>query len=243
MSELEKEAVEEVSEQAVKTEKVSKSKFMNPEEYSQDELTSLESMYENSFQDIKEGEIIQGTIVGISDDNVVLDVGFKSDGTLSKNEFDSTDELKIGDSVDIVLESVEDEEGNLVLSKKRADFLKVWERIMNAHETEEIIQGKILKRIKGGMVVDLLGLEAFLPGSQIDIRPVRDFDAFVGQTMDFKIVKVNVPTENVVVSHKVLIEETISDQRKEILEGLEKGQILEGIVKAITDFGVFVDLG
>lgn len=243
MSELENENVEQVTEQTKKVEVSGKSKFMNPEEYSENELIELEKLYENSFQDIVEGEITKGRIVSISDDHVVLDVGFKSDGSIPKNEFSPDDDLKVGNEVDIVIESVEDEEGNLVLSKKRADFLKIWDRIMNAYETEEVLQGKILKRIKGGMVVDILGLEAFLPGSQIDIRPVRDFDAFVGQTMDFRIVKVNVPTENVVVSHKVLIEETISDQRKEILEGLEKGQILEGIVKAITDFGVFVDLG
>lgn len=236
---------EEVKE-ALKEEKaanVDRNKFFNADEYSDEELLSLEKLYNKSFRAIKEGEIIKGKIVGISDDNVVLDVGFKSDGTISKNEFSATEELKIGQEVDIVIESVEDEEGNLVLSKKRADFLKIWERIIRAHDTEEIIPGKILKRIKGGMVVDLTGIEAFLPGSQIDIRPVRDFDAFVGQTMDFKIVKINIPTENVVVSHKVLIEETIADQRKEILDGLEKGQILEGIVKAITDFGVFIDLG
>ncbi len=243
MSELEKDAQEVASEQTPKVELASNSKFMNPEEYSDSELAELEKLYENSFTNIVEGEIIAGTIVGISDDHIVLDVGFKSDGSIPKNEFSSTEELEIGGKVDIVIESVEDSEGNLVLSKKRADFLKIWERIMNAHETEEVIQGKILKRIKGGMVVDLVGLEAFLPGSQIDIRPVRDFDAFVGQTMDFRVVKVNVPTENVVVSHKVLIEETIADQRTEILESLEKGQILEGTIKAITDFGVFVDLG
>ncbi len=243
MSELENETVERETEQKKKPEVSNPAKFMNAEEYSQEELAELEKLYEDSFQDITEGEIVSGKIVSISDDHVVLDVGFKSDGSIPKNEFGPTEELKIGGEVDIVIESVEDEDGNLVLSKKRADFLKIWDRIMNAHETEEVIQGKILKRIKGGMVVDILGLEAFLPGSQIDIRPVRDFDAFVGQTMDFRIVKVNVPTENVVVSHKVLIEETISDQRQEILEGLEKGQILEGIVKAITDFGVFIDLG
>ncbi len=230
-------------ERRVKSDQNAPAKFTNPDEYSQEELSMLEGLYNNSFKDIREGEIIKGKVVSISPDNVVLDVGFKSDGTIPRNEFDPNEELKIGMEVDIVIESVEDEEGNLVLSKKRADFLKVWSRIMSAFENEEILQGKILKRIKGGMVVDLLGMEAFLPGSQIDIRPVRDFDAFVGQTMDFKIVKVNVPTENVVVSHKVLIEETIADQRKEILEGLDKGQILEGIVKAITDFGVFVDLG
>lgn len=239
MSELEKENTSETK----KTSVMDNYKFINADDYSEEELKSLAKLYTESFRDIKEGEIIKGKIVGISGDNVVLDVGFKSDGTISKNEFTSTEELKLGEEVDIVIESVEDEEGNLILSKKRADFLKIWGQIMDAYEQEKIIPGKILKRIKGGMVVDLLGIEAFLPGSQIDIRPVRDFDAFVGQTMDFKIVKINVPTENVVVSHKVLIEETIADQRKEILDGLEKGQILEGIVKAITDFGVFVDLG
>ena len=218
-------------------------KIFNEDEYSEEELSVLAKLYSESFYDIKEGEIITGKIVGIFGDNVVVDVGFKSDGTISKQEFNATEEIKIGNKVDIVIESVEDEDGNLVLSKKRADFLKVWDRILKAHDNDEIIPGKILKRIKGGMVVDLNGIEAFLPGSQIDIRPVRDFDAFVGQTMDFKIVKVNIPTENIVVSHKVLIEETIADQRKEILDSLEKGQILEGIVKAITDFGVFVDLG
>ena len=232
-----------VSEETEEKSDMDRSKFFNAEDYSDDELMELEKLYSESFRDIKEGEIIKGKIVGIGEDNIVLDVGFKSDGTVPRSEFTSTEELTLGGEVDIVIESIEDEEGNLVLSKKRADFLRVWEQIMDAYETEKVLTGKILKRIKGGMVVDLLGIEAFLPGSQIDIRPVRDFDAFVGQTMDFKIVKVNVPTENVVVSHKVLIEETIADQRKGILEGLEKGQILEGQVKAITDFGVFVDLG
>jgi small subunit ribosomal protein S1 len=228
---------------AVDKELLEKPKFINAEEYSDEELQELAKMYDESFRDIKEGEIIQGKIVGVNDDNVIIDVGFKSDGSIPKSEFASTEEIKIGSEVDIVIESVEDEEGNLVLSKKRADFLKIWEKIIHAYENDEILSGKILRRIKGGMVVDLMGIEAFLPGSQIDIRPVRDFDAFVGQTMDFKIVKINIPTENVVVSHKALIEETIADQRKEILESLEVGQILEGTVKAITDFGVFVDLG
>lgn len=229
--------------QASVKETIDDAKIFNEDEYSEEELQVLTKLYSESFYDIREGEIITGKIVGVLGDNVVIDVGFKSDGTISKTEFNATEEIKIGNKVDIVIESVEDEDGNLVLSKKRADFLKVWDRILKAHENDEIIPGKILKRIKGGMVVDLNGIEAFLPGSQIDIRPVRDFDAFVGQTMDFKIVKVNIPTENIVVSHKVLIEETIADQRKEILDGLEKGQILEGIVKALTDFGVFIDLG
>ncbi len=218
-----------------------KNKFQN-EDYSQEEFLTLAKLYSESFKDVKEGEIIKGKVVRIQGDNVILDVGFKSEGSISLDEFPNK-EVNIGQEVDVVLESVEDQEGNLVLSKSRADFLRIWDKVLRAHDTGEIIQGKIVKRIKGGMVVDLMGMEAFLPGSQIDIRPIRDFDAFVGQTMDFKVVKVNIPTENVVVSHKVLVEEEISDQRNAILESLEKGQILEGTVKAITDFGVFIDLG
>ena len=180
---------EEVKEEVQKEVSIEASKFMNADEYSPEELQTLAKLYDQSFQDLKEGEIIKGKIVGISDDNVVLDIGFKSDGTISRNDFTSTEELKIGIEIDVVIESTEDEDGNLVLSKKRADFLKVWAQIIDAHENETILTGKILKRIKGGMVVDIMGIESFLPGSQIDIRPVRDFDAFVGQTMDFKIVK------------------------------------------------------
>lgn len=219
-----------------------KNKF-NLVDYTQEEFESLANLYSESIKDVKEGEMIKGKVVRIQGDNVIIDVGFKSEGSISLNEFAQRDEIKVGDEVEVVLESVEDKDGNLVLSKQRADFLRIWERVLNAHESGDILVGKIIKRIKGGMVVDLMGMEAFLPGSQIDIRPIRDFDAFVGQDMEFKVVKVNVPTENVVVSHKVLVEEEISDQRNAILESLEKGQILEGIVKAITDFGVFVDLG
>lgn len=219
-----------------------KAKF-NDDEYSQEEFMALAKLYSDSFRDVKEGEMIKGKVVRVQGDNVIIDVGFKSEGSIPKSEFFEGAEPKVGQEIEVVLESVEDQEGNLVLSKQRADFLRIWERVLRAYETGEIIQGKIVKRIKGGMVVDLLGMEAFLPGSQIDIRPIRDFDAFVGQTMDFKVVKVNIPTENVVVSHKVLVEEEIADQRDAILHSLEKGQILEGTVKAITDFGVFVDLG
>lgn len=220
----------------------SKSKF-DREDYSEEEFLELAKLYSDSFHEVKEGELINGKIVSILNDSVIIDVGFKSEGTIPIIEFGENPQLKIGDTVEVVLESVEDQEGNLVLSKLRADFLKIWGRVMKAYETGEILEGKIIKRIKGGMVVDLFGMEAFLPGSQIDIKPIRDFDAFVGQIMDFKVVKVNVPTENVVVSHKALVEEEVSDQRNAILEGLEKGQILEGTVKAITDFGVFIDLG
>ncbi len=242
MSELQDGTQEAVKETKVKS--FGKTRYFNEEDYSATEQMEFEELISKSFRNIREGEIIKGKIVAIDGDNVVLEVGFKSDGLIPKSEFTATEELKIGNSVEIVIESKEDEEGNLVLSKKRADFLKMWEKVKDAFTNETVIQGKILKRIKGGMVVDIMGgIEAFLPGSQIDIRPVRDFDAFVGQTMDFRIVKINEPTENVVVSHKVLIEETIADQRQEILDKLEKGQILEGIVKAITDFGVFIDLG
>lgn len=219
-----------------------KNKF-NTYDYTQEEFEQLANLYTESFRDVKQGELVKGKLVRIQGDNVIIDVGFKSEGTIPRSEFGEDANLEVGQEVEVVLESVEDLEGNLVLSKSRADFLRIWEKVLRAHETGEIIEGKIIKRIKGGMVVDLIGMEAFLPGSQIDIRPIRDFDALVGQTMDFKVVKVNIPTENVVVSHKVLIEEELADQRQAILESLERGQILEGVVKAITDFGVFVDLG
>lgn len=231
------------SKQVTKDDYEKAKKNFNDETYSQEEFFTLAKLYSDSFRDVKEGELIKGKIVRVVDDNVIIDVGFKSEGSIPKSEFKEYEEIKVGREIEVVLESVEDQDGNLVLSKQRADFLRIWSKVMNAHETGEILQGKILKRIKGGMVVDLMGMEAFLPGSQIDIRPIRDFDAFVGQLMDFKVVKVNVPTENVVVSHKVLVEEEIADQRHAILDSLEKGQILEGTVKAITDFGVFVDLG
>ncbi|HEY6626387.1 MAG TPA: 30S ribosomal protein S1 [Ignavibacteriaceae bacterium] len=219
-----------------------KNKF-NTLDYTQEEFEQLANLYTESFRDVKQGEMVKGRLVRIQGDNVIIDVGFKSEGTIPRSEFGEDATLEVGQEIEVVLESVEDLEGNLVLSKSRADFLRIWEKVIRAHDTGEIIDGKIIKRIKGGMVVDLIGMEAFLPGSQIDIRPIRDFDALVGQTMDFKVVKVNIPTENVVVSHKVLIEEEIYDQRKAILESLERGQILEGVVKAVTDFGVFVDLG
>lgn len=215
----------------------------NHDQYSNEEFETLAKLYSESFRDVKEGELVRGKIVRIQGDNVIVDIGFKSEGTIPKSEFPPDAEIKVGQEVEVVLESVEDQDGNLVLSKQRADFLRIWERVINAAKTGEVLQGKIIKRIKGGMVVDLMGMEAFLPGSQIDVKPIRDFDALVGQTMDFRVVKVNEPTENVVVSHKVLIEEEMKDQRAAILQSLEKGQILEGTVKAITDFGVFVDLG
>ncbi|TAK55053.1 MAG: 30S ribosomal protein S1 [Bacteroidetes bacterium] len=211
--------------------------------YSEDEMRQLASMYDNTFHDVKEGEIVRGRVVAIDDDGVAIDIGFKSEGIVPIVEFPNIDELKPGDEIEVYLQSVEDKEGRLVLSRKRADFIRIWERIVKAHETAEVLQGRVTRRIKGGLVVDLFGIEAFLPGSQIDMRPVRDFDLFLGNMMDLRVVKVNHPYENVVVSHKILLEEEIAGQRKEILGKLEKGQVLEGIVKAITDFGVFIDLG
>ncbi len=212
-------------------------------EYSEQEYKELAKLYDNTFSNIQEAQIIKGKIVAINDSNVAIDIGFKSEGLVPITEFPNIDELNPGDEIEVFLESVENKDGQLVLSRKRADFIRTWERIVKAYETGEVLQGKIARRIKGGLVVDLMGLDAFLPGSQIDIKPVRDFDQFIGKTMEFKVAKINHPNENVVVSHKVLIEAEMQEQRNAILGSLEKGQVLEGTVKAITDFGVFVDLG
>ena len=212
-------------------------------EYSEAEYKELERLYAGTLNSISEGEIVKGKIVHIGDNHVTVDIGFKSEGTIPVMEFLNIKDLKIGDEVEVFLESVEDKDGQLMLSRKRADFMRVWERVVKAFDTGEVLKGRCVRRTKGGIVVDLLGIDAFLPGSQIDVRPVRDFDAFIGREMEFRVVKVNHPSENVVVSHKVLVEEELAGQRKAILESLEKGQILEGHVKAITDFGVFVDLG
>jgi small subunit ribosomal protein S1 len=212
-------------------------------EYNESEYKDLMKLYEGTLGKISEGEIVKGRIVAIGDTEVSVDIGFKSEGVVPVAEFTNRDALKVGDEIEVFLESVENKDGQLVLSRKRADFMRIWERVTKSFETGEVLQGRCVRRIKGGIVVDLLGIDAFLPGSQIDVRPVRDFDAFIGRTMDFRVVKINHPSENVVVSHKVLVEEEMSGQRKAIIESLEKGQILEGTVKAITDFGVFVDLG
>ncbi|MEK7670644.1 MAG: 30S ribosomal protein S1, partial [Bacteroidota bacterium] len=212
-------------------------------EYGEAEYNDLKKLYEGSMGKISEGEIVRGRVVAIGDGDVSIDIGFKSEGVVPLAEFSNKDELKVGDEIEVFLESVENKDGQLVLSRKRADFMRVWERVTKSFETGEVLQGRCVRRIKGGIVVDLLGIDAFLPGSQIDVRPVRDFDAFIGRTLDFRVVKINHPSENVVVSHKVLVEEEMSGQRQAIISSLEKGQILEGTAKAITDFGVFVDLG
>lgn len=205
--------------------------------------TELTGMFEKTLSTISENEIIKGRIVSINNSEVAIDIGFKSEGLVPLSEFTSRDTLQVGDEIEVFLENIEDSEGKMVLSRRRADFMRIWERINAIYENQEIVQAKILRRIKGGMVVDLLGIDAFLPGSQIDVKPVRDFDAWINRTLDVRVVKINHPNENVVVSHKVLLEEQIAGVRQEVLAKLEKGLVLEGHVKAIADFGVFIDLG
>ena len=211
--------------------------------YSPEERSKLEEMYAGTLQELKENEIVTGTVVSIGEKEVILNIGFKSEGLVQVSEFRDKPDLKIGDSVEVFLESVEDQNGQLILSRKRAKHMRTWARILRAEEEDVILEGTIKRRTKGGFVVDISGIEAFLPGSQIDVKPVRDFDAYVGKTMDFKVVKINHPFENVVISHKVLIEKDLEEQRQEILKNLEKGQVLEGTVKNMTNFGVFIDLG
>ena len=211
--------------------------------YSDADREKLEKMYDGTFSSINKGEIISGVVVSINSKDVVLNIGFKSDGLVSVSEFRDTPELKIGDSVEVFVESQEDANGQLVLSRKRAKTQKSWERINSALDNDEIITGFVKSRTKGGLIVDIMGVEAFLPGSQIDIKPIRDYDIYVGKTMEFKVVKINHEFKNVVVSHKVLIEDDLENQKTEIVAKLEKGQVLEGTVKNITDFGVFIDLG
>jgi small subunit ribosomal protein S1 len=203
----------------------------------------LANLYEKMLMEFREGEIVKGKIIAIGTKEISIDIGFKSEGTVSVDEFRDSGEVKIGDDVEVFLDRVEDSEGQLSLSKKKADFLKVWERIGEIHRTGEIVTGKIVRRVKGGMVVDLFSVDAFLPGSQIDVHPVRDFDALVGRDMDFRIVKLNDMRKNVVVSHKVIVEEGLADIRQKVLSEMEVGATMEGTVKNITDFGVFVDLG
>lgn len=200
-------------------------------------------MSEQTITSIKEDELVHGRIVNITKDEVHVDIGFKSIGVVPRAELLNAETLVVGDEIDVYIETMEDMTGKLILSRRRADFMRIWEDILSLYEKQEVVPVRILRRIKGGMVVDLLGIEAFLPGSQIDVRPVRDFDAWVSKVIDVRVVKVNHPSENVVVSHKVLLEEQLAEQRHAIIDKLEKGLVLEGTVKAISDFGVFVDLG
>lgn len=212
-------------------------------EYAPKEYQDFSKMYEKSLLQVKEGEIVKGRIVAISDKDIAVDIGFKSEGTVPTEEFTDPEELKIGTEIEVYLDRVENQEGQLILSKKKAEFMKVWARIKEICDTSQTVEGKIIRRIKGGMVVDLMGVDAFLPGSQIDVHPVRDFDALVGKIMDFRIVKINDVRKNIVLSHKILVEESLGEIRGKILGEMKIGNILDGVVKNITDFGVFVDLG
>ncbi len=203
----------------------------------------LEKAYDETLNKVTEHQVVEGTVISVDKKEVIVNIGYKSDGIIPASEFRYNPDLKVGDKVEVYVENQEDIKGQLVLSHKKARLSKSWERVNAALENEEIIQGYIKCRTKGGMIVDVFGIEAFLPGSQIDVHPIRDYDIFVGKTMEFKVVKINQEFRNVVVSHKALIEQELEAQRKEIIGKLEKGQILEGTVKNITTYGVFVDLG
>jgi len=211
--------------------------------YSSKERKQLEDLYDKTLSSIVEQQVVDGTIVGMNNREVVVNIGFKSDAVISLNEFRYRPDLKIGDKVEVYVESQENLTGQLILSHKKAKLLKAWDRVNEALEKDEIITGFVKCRTKGGLIVDVFGIEAFLPGSQIDVKPIRDYDVFVGKNMEFKVVKVNNEFKNVVVSHKALIEDELEQQKSQIIAKLEKGQVLEGIVKNITSYGVFIDLG
>jgi small subunit ribosomal protein S1 len=213
------------------------------ESYSKAQRAELEDLYNNTFKLVEEGEVVMGTIVAINKREVVVNIGYKSEGIINANEFRTENEMKVGDKVEVFVENMESIDGQLILSHKKAKSLKSWERVNSACDNDEIVKGYIKCRTKGGMIVDVFGIEAFLPGSQIDVKPIRDYDIFVGKTMEFKVVKINEEFKNVVVSHKALIEAELEEQKKHIISKLEKGQVLEGTVKNITSYGVFIDLG
>ena len=211
--------------------------------YTSAEREKYDSVYDNTFVQLSDGELIKGLVVGLTKTDVVLNIGFKSDGLISLNEFRDLPNLAIGDEVEVMIVEKEDRDGHLNLSRRQARITRAWERIVEVHKTGEVITGTVTSKTKGGLIVDVFGMETFLPGSQIDVKPVTDYDQFVGKTMEFKVVKINEAIKNAVVSHKALIESDIEAQRAEIMSKLEKGQVLEGTVKNITDFGAFMDLG
>ena len=211
--------------------------------YSKKDRAKYEAMYDKTLSTINVNEVVDGTVISLNKREVVINIGYKSEAVVSLNEFRYNPELKPGDTVEVYVESQEDKKGQLVLSHKKARALRSWDRVNASLDNDEIIKGYIKCRTKGGMIVDVFGIEAFLPGSQIDVKPIRDYDAYVGKTMEFKVVKINHEFKNVVVSHKALIEEELEQQKKEIIAKLEKGQVLEGTVKNITSYGVFIDLG
>ncbi|MBQ5575330.1 MAG: S1 RNA-binding domain-containing protein, partial [Bacteroidales bacterium] len=211
--------------------------------YSADERQALEAKYDTTLSTITANQVVEGKVIAKNSREVVVSVGYKSEGVIPMNEFRYNPDINVGDTVEVFVENQEDKNGSLVLSHKKARSLKSWDRVNEALDNNEIIKGYIKCRTKGGMIVDVFGIEAFLPGSQIDVKPIRDYDIYVGKTMEFKVVKINTEFRNVVVSHKALIEAELEQQKKEIISKLEKGQILEGTVKNITSYGVFIDLG
>ncbi|GAB4005580.1 30S ribosomal protein S1 [Spirosoma sp. KCTC 42546] len=211
--------------------------------YSVEEHNRMLELYDNTLSEVKEKEVVMGTVVGITDREVLLNIGFKSDGLVPASEFRDMPDLKMGDEIEVYVENQEDPNGQLVLSRKKAKVITAWQKIQRALDEDLVIDGFVKRRTKGGLIVDIFSIEAFLPGSQIDVKPIRDFDIFVGKKMEVKVVKINYANDNVVVSHKVLIEKDLEAQRAQILNNLEKGQVLEGVIKNMTNFGVFIDLG
>ncbi|MBR5935623.1 MAG: S1 RNA-binding domain-containing protein, partial [Bacteroidaceae bacterium] len=203
----------------------------------------LEQAYDTTLNKVADNEVVNGTVTAINKREVIVNIGYKSDGIIPISEFRYNPDLKVGDEVEVYIENTEDKKGQLLLSHKKARESRSWDRVNEALDSQEIVKGYIKCRTKGGMIVDVFGIEAFLPGSQIDVKPIRDYDVFVGKTMEFKVIKINQEYRNVVVSHKALIEEELEQQKKEIISKLEKGQVLEGTVKNITSYGVFIDLG
>jgi len=250
--------VETTETQTVETPKVSESQA-NPEKFLKDfnwhnyeegidqvddeQLVEFEKLVAENFVDTLNDEVVEGVVIHISDRDAIIDINAKSEGVISLNEFRYNPDLKVGDKVEVLIDVREDATGQLVLSHRKARVIKAWDRVNNAHDTGEIVNGFVKCRTKGGMIVDVFGIEAFLPGSQIDVKPIRDYDQYVNKTMEFKVVKINHEFKNIVVSHKALIEADIEEQKKEIIGQLEKGQVLEGTVKNITSYGVFIDLG
>lgn len=218
-------------------------RFLDESECSEEEYIAMLDMYEDTMKSIEQGNIVSGTVLLITDNAVIVDIGFKSEGSIPLQEFPDPSVIAIGDKIEVFLEDVENQDGQMVLSKQKADFMKVWDKIKDIHDNNLPVEGKLVRRIKGGIVVDLLGVEAFLPGSQIDIRQVKNFDQFIGETFRLKIIKINKTRRNIVVSRRVMLEEERAKMRETVLADLEIGQVREGTVKNITDFGAFIDLG
>ncbi len=213
------------------------------DELDEKQIKEFEKLVEKNFVDTSDENIIQGEVIHLTEKDVIIDINAKSEGVISKNEFRYNPDLKIGDKVEVIVDTREDKSGQLVLSHRKARVIKAWDRVNDAHDKSEVVQGFVKCRTKGGMIVDVFGIEAFLPGSQIDVKPIRDYDQYTNKNMDFKVVKINHEFKNVVVSHKALIEADIEEQKKGIISQLEKGQVLEGTVKNMTSYGVFIDLG